>query len=57
MKKYQSFLSETFQFLEVKFSVYLNRCVFVMLKDSDGIRWTARPIPNSKMISILREVF
>ena len=24
-KKYQSFLSENFQFLEVKFSIYLNR--------------------------------
>ena len=31
MKKYQFFLSENFQFLEVKFSVYLNRCVFVMI--------------------------
>ena len=30
MKKYRSFLSENFQFLEVKFSIYLNRCVFVM---------------------------
>ena len=30
MKKYQSFLSENFQFLEVKFSVYLDRCVFLM---------------------------
>ena len=29
--KYQSFLSENFQFLEVKFSVYLNRRVFVMI--------------------------
>ena len=27
---YQSFLSENFQFLEVKFSIYLNRRVFVM---------------------------
>ena len=26
MKKYQSFLCGNFQFLEVKFSVYLNRC-------------------------------
>ena len=31
MKKYQSFLSENFQFLEVKFPIYLNRCVFIML--------------------------
>ena len=30
-EKYQSFLSENFQFLEVKFSIYLNRCVFVMV--------------------------
>ena len=30
MKKYQIFLYENFQFLEVKFSIYLNRRVFVM---------------------------
>ena len=30
MKKYESFLSEFFQFLEAKFSIYLNRRVFVM---------------------------
>ena len=29
-EKYQSFLSENFKFLEVKFSIYLNRRVFVM---------------------------
>ena len=29
-EKYQSFLFENFQFLEVKFSIYLNRHVFVM---------------------------
>ena len=29
-EKYQIFLSENFQFLEVKFSIYLNRRVFVM---------------------------
>ena len=31
--KYQNFLSENFHFLVVKFSVYLNRLVFVMLQD------------------------
>ena len=31
MKKYQSFLCEKFQFLEVKFSIYLYRRVFVMI--------------------------
>ena len=30
MKKYQSFLSQNFQFLEVNLSIYLNRRVFVM---------------------------
>ena len=30
-EKYQSFESENFQVLEVKFSVYLNRRVFVMV--------------------------
>ena len=30
MKKYQSSLSENFQFLKVKFSIHLNRRVFVM---------------------------
>ena len=29
-EKYRSFLSQNFQFLEVKFSLYLNRRVFVM---------------------------
>ena len=29
-EKYQRFLSENFQFFEMKFSIYLNRCVFVM---------------------------
>ena len=28
--KYQSFLSENFQFLEIKCSIYLGRRVFVM---------------------------
>ena len=29
-EKYQNFLSENFHFLVIKFSVYLNRHVFVM---------------------------
>ena len=31
-KKYQNFLSEIFPFLVEKFSVYLNRRVFIMCK-------------------------
>ena len=30
MKKYQSFLTENFQLLEGKFSIYMNRRIFVM---------------------------
>ena len=36
-EKYQNFLSENFHFLVVKFSVYLNRCVFVMLDDNERL--------------------
>ena len=31
-EKYEIFLSENFHFLVVKFSVYLNKLVFVMLR-------------------------
>ena len=34
MKNIKSFLSEIFQFLEVKFSIYLNRRVFIMCSKS-----------------------
>ena len=34
MKNIRFFLSENFHFLVVKFSVYLNRHVFVMLSDN-----------------------
>ena len=37
MKKYQNYLSENFHFLVRKFSVYLNRHVFVMFKDAFSI--------------------
>ena len=34
-EKYQNFLSKNFHFLVVKFSVYLNRHVFVMANSED----------------------
>ena len=37
MKNVRVFLSENFQFLEVKFSMYLNRHVFVMLENRQMI--------------------
>ena len=37
MKNIGVFLSENFQFLEMKFSIYLNRLVFVM---SDSYRFS-----------------
>ena len=35
-EKYQNFLSENFQFLVIKFSVYLNMRVFVMVATENG---------------------
>ena len=35
---YQSILSENFQLLEVKFSIYLNGRVFVMVSEMFGIQ-------------------
>ena len=37
MKKYQNFLSENFHLLVVKFSVYLNRHVFLMVYQNSQI--------------------
>ena len=37
MKDFRVFLSENFQFLEVKFSIYLDRRVFLMFGDIDSI--------------------
>ena len=40
MKNFSVFLSENFQFLEVKFSIYLNRRVFVMCKQTKIVNLT-----------------
>ena len=42
MKNIRVFLSENFQFLEVKFSIYFNRRVFVMFRICDNVF----PIPR-----------
>ena len=43
MKNISFFLFKNFQFLEVKFSIYLNKCVFVMSKtESCGIKKSAK---------------
>ena len=47
MKNIRDFLSENFQFLEVKFSIYLNRHVFVMM-----VRWHFKRASVSTIISI-----
>ena len=40
IKKCQRFLSENFQFLEVKFSIYLNKRVFIMwLQTAGSFSW------------------
>ena len=43
MKNIKSFSSENFQFLEVKFSTYLNRLVFVMKKMIDYVTNSVDP--------------
>ena len=42
-EKYQNFLSENFHFSVVKFSVHLNRCVFVMSRQSVNFDYLAYP--------------
>ena len=42
MKKYQNISSEIFHFLVVKFSVYLNRRVFVMSTPLPAYRFTGQ---------------
>ena len=49
-ERYLSFLSETFQFLEIKFSIYLIRRVFLMIllkSTSDCYR------PNRSLVSLI----
>ena len=36
-EKYQNFLSKTFQFFKVKFSIYLNKRIFVMRTYSNAL--------------------
>ena len=45
-EKYQKNLSENFHFLVVKFSIYLNRHVFVMCKEIK-ICYLPRPKPST----------
>ena len=48
-EKYQFFLSENFQFLEVKFSIYLNRHVFIkffLISSQKHIVWYALEVPH-----------
>ena len=47
MKKYQSFSSENVQDLEMKFSIYLHRHVFVMICLREEIRKSTYLVPPS----------
>ena len=47
MKKISEFLSEHFQFLLVKFSVYLNRHVFVMTRPFASLSIQYMPTEDS----------
>ena len=48
MKKYQNYLSEIFRFLAVKFSVYLNRHVFLMV-------WNTNTQPSAVQLNICQD--
>ena len=53
MKKYKCFVSEKFRFLEVKFSIYLNRRVSVMGKPSSAYGWSGGFSPSSPAFALL----
>ena len=46
-KKTTVFLSENFQFLEVKFSLHLNRSIFIMDKICFHAKTTKKLFPNT----------
>ena len=52
MKKYLSFLSEIFQFLEIKFSIYLNRRVFEIQAFFFFVKANSVPVIVSCAISV-----
>ena len=52
-EKYQSFLSVIFQFLDVKFSIYLNRRAFVMYRISYILKATENLSPLFTKILML----
>ena len=56
MKKYQNFLSESFQFFEVKFSIYLNKRVFLMSGNSKDPDQPAKIYSLIRNFAILRYV-
>ena len=57
-EEYQNFLSDLFHFLVVKFSVYLNRRVFVMCKRvSTRCRKESNPNCNHSAYSILNNIY
>ena len=45
MKNIKVFVSENFQFLEVKFSIYLNRCVSIMPKMFEPPQFDCKTYP------------
>ena len=52
MKNIGVFLSENFQFLEVKFSIYLNRRVFVMILCIESSK-TVNKMTLNKLVKLM----
>ena len=58
MKTIRDFLSENFQFLEVKFSIYLNRYVFVMKSPEEArqiLEWLQSIVKNICLIILFNK--
>ena len=56
-EKYQNFYVNIFSYLEVKFSTYLNRCVFVMVTNEPANKRTNDPKANVSLETYHKEMF
>ena len=57
MKNIRVFISENFQFFEVKFSIYLNRCVFIMDLSYMPLIYVKKKFGQSSFMGYLNKIF
>ena len=51
--KISEFISENLQFLVVKFSIYLNRCVFIMKQIKEGAVRLSSLAPSAGLVKAI----